>query len=488
MTFFYRSDAAAADDVVAAARSAAQCRGRDQVDVRDSRRARDAVERVVERCGRVDILVNNAGVIRDNPLSAFDDADVADVLDTNVTGVFNVTRAVVPHMIAKRAGRIVNLSSVSGEKGGRGQTNYAASKGAINAFTRALAVELAPRKINVNGVAPGVIETEMSAAVRELAGDEVKSRILLRRFGTAGRGRVRGVVPRLRVRELRDGAGLQCRWRLQDGVTRWRKPKSQRKKSTRSTRPSPRRSPTRWAATSAEVKPDASLIEDLGAESIDFLDMVFRLERAFKVKIPRGKIVENARGTLTEGGVRAQGDRHRRRTRAAQGVPVRGARRALPHADQGEGHSAALHAGDLLQARHRGAAAGDGGGVRRPERRGHGVPDMGDHFAAFSFVDRIHDYTRGRARARRFTIPARLHGVPVVPRRRGRGPARVVGRDGAHRFSRPAGRGARPRDAVPARRASRARRSSSPSSSRAATTRRSPIAAGPTSTARARSS
>ena len=85
------------------------------------------------------------------------------MLDTNVTGVFNVTRAVAPYMISQRRGRIVNLSSVSGEKGGRGQTNYAASKGAINAFTRALAVELAPRKIAVNAVAPGVIDTEMSA-------------------------------------------------------------------------------------------------------------------------------------------------------------------------------------------------------------------------------------------------------------------------------------------------------------------------------------
>jgi len=183
VTFFYRSDAAAAAEAAAAARAAGGEVYSDQVDVRDSRACAAAVERVVERRGGVDILVNNAGVIRDNPLAAFDDADVADVLDTNVTGVFNVTRAVVPHMIAKRSGRIVNLSSVSGEKGGRGQTNYAASKGAINAFTRALAVELAPRKINVNGVAPGVIETEMSAAVREMAGDDVKARILLRRFG-----------------------------------------------------------------------------------------------------------------------------------------------------------------------------------------------------------------------------------------------------------------------------------------------------------------
>ena len=84
------------------------------------------------------------------------------MLDTNVTGTFNMTRAVAPYMISKRRGKIVNISSVSGEKGGRGQTNYAASKGAINAFTKSLAVELAPRDITVNAVAPGVIETEMS--------------------------------------------------------------------------------------------------------------------------------------------------------------------------------------------------------------------------------------------------------------------------------------------------------------------------------------
>ena len=75
--------------------------------------------------------------------------------------------------------------SVAGEKGGRGQTNYAASKGAVNAFTRSLAVELAPRKVRVNAVAPGVIDTEMSQGVREMAGDEAKARILMKRYGTA---------------------------------------------------------------------------------------------------------------------------------------------------------------------------------------------------------------------------------------------------------------------------------------------------------------
>jgi 3-oxoacyl-[acyl-carrier protein] reductase len=184
VTFFYRGNAEAADEVIGAAKTAGKQVAAEQVDVRDAAGCAAAVERVAERCGRIDILVNNAGIIRDNQLAALEDDDVRQVLDTNIGGVFNVTRAVVPHMIVQRAGKIINLSSVSGEKGGRGQTNYAASKGAINAFTRALAVELAPRKITVNAVAPGVIETEMSQDVRDLAGDTVKAKILLKRYGT----------------------------------------------------------------------------------------------------------------------------------------------------------------------------------------------------------------------------------------------------------------------------------------------------------------
>jgi len=183
VTFFYRDNAAAAADVVTAGRARGAAIAALQVDIRDSAACAAAVDSVAERRGRIDILVNNAGITRDNVLTAFDDDDVAAVLNTNVTGVFNVTRAVVPYMTSQRAGTIVNLSSVSGDKGGRGQTNYAASKGAINAFTRALAVELAPRKIRVNAVAPGVIETEMSADVREQSGDEVLNKVLLRRYG-----------------------------------------------------------------------------------------------------------------------------------------------------------------------------------------------------------------------------------------------------------------------------------------------------------------
>jgi 3-oxoacyl-[acyl-carrier protein] reductase len=183
VTFFFRDNAAAADEVVNAARAAGRKVSAEKVDIRDSGACAVAVDRVAERCERIDILVNNAGAIRDNQLAAFDDDDVRVVLETNVSGVFNVTRAVVPHMIVRRSGKIINIGSVSGAKGGRGQTNYAASKGAIDAFTRALAVELAARKITVNCVAPGVIETDMSSDVRELAGDTIKSKILLRRYG-----------------------------------------------------------------------------------------------------------------------------------------------------------------------------------------------------------------------------------------------------------------------------------------------------------------
>jgi 3-oxoacyl-[acyl-carrier protein] reductase len=181
VVFTYRENAAAAAEVVAS--NDGKKISAEAVDVRNAGACAALAEKVFDRTGRIDLLVNNAGVIRDNPLGALEPEDVNVVLATNVEGAFNMTRAVVSFMISRRRGKIINISSVAGEKGGRGQTNYAASKGAINAFTRALAVEVAPRGITVNAVAPGVIETEMSRAVRELAGDQVQSRILLRRIG-----------------------------------------------------------------------------------------------------------------------------------------------------------------------------------------------------------------------------------------------------------------------------------------------------------------
>jgi 3-oxoacyl-[acyl-carrier protein] reductase len=183
VTFLFRAERAAADAVVAAARQRRERVAAEEVDVRDRAAAAAAVERLVERAGRIDVLVNNSGVVRDGLLAALDEGELREVLDTNVSGVFNVTHAVAPHMISRRSGAIVNLSSVAADKGGRGQTGYAASKGAVNALTRSLAVELAPRGIRVNAVAPGIIDTDMSRPVRERAGAEIEARILLRRVG-----------------------------------------------------------------------------------------------------------------------------------------------------------------------------------------------------------------------------------------------------------------------------------------------------------------
>ena len=183
VTFFYEKRKEAAESVQKEARDAGRKVTAVRVDVRD----RDACERAIQdidsRTRAVHVLVNNSGITRDNLLAALSEEEIREVLDTNLIGVFNVTRAVVPIMMAQRAGKIINITSVSGEKGGRGQVNYAASKGGVTAFTKAVAVELAPRRIQVNAVCPGVIETEMSRGVREAAGDQILSRILLKRYG-----------------------------------------------------------------------------------------------------------------------------------------------------------------------------------------------------------------------------------------------------------------------------------------------------------------
>ncbi len=142
------------------------------------------VAAVIEQFGRIDILVNNAGITRDALIMSMSEQEWRDVIETNLGGVFNCTKAVAPQMMFQKRGRIINISSVAGDRGGRGQTNYAASKGGLNAFTRAAAIELAPKNITVNAVAPGVIETEMSQEVMRRAKDLVMNHIPLKRLGT----------------------------------------------------------------------------------------------------------------------------------------------------------------------------------------------------------------------------------------------------------------------------------------------------------------
>jgi 3-oxoacyl-[acyl-carrier protein] reductase len=155
-----------------------------QADVTDPAAAQQCVERVEKEWGPVAILVNNAGVIKDDLFVRMDPEAWAQVLATNLGGTYNFCRAVAYGMMKQRRGRIINVSSVAAEHVNPGQTNYAASKGAINAFTRALAVELASRGVTVNAVAPGFIETDMSAAVRNKAGDLIEKKYIpMKRLG-----------------------------------------------------------------------------------------------------------------------------------------------------------------------------------------------------------------------------------------------------------------------------------------------------------------
>ena len=133
--------------------------------------------------GQLDILVNNAGVIRDTLLLAMSVADWDMVHDVNLRGAFLTTRMGAELMVPRHCGKIINIASVSGIRGGRGQTNYASSKGGLISFTRACAIELAPKGIQVNAVLPGIIETEMSTRARRRAGEALLDRIPAQRFG-----------------------------------------------------------------------------------------------------------------------------------------------------------------------------------------------------------------------------------------------------------------------------------------------------------------
>ncbi len=152
-------------------------------DVTSGESVQKVVDEVVEKWGRIHILVNNAGITRDTLVPRMSDDDWDSVINTNLRGSFLFTRAVTRPMMQARYGRIINISSVSGIMGNPGQANYAASKAGVIGMTRVVAKELASRKITVNAVAPGFIETEMTEALGPMVLDEVKKRVPAKRLG-----------------------------------------------------------------------------------------------------------------------------------------------------------------------------------------------------------------------------------------------------------------------------------------------------------------
>ena len=140
--------------------------------------------KIIEEFGKIDILVNNAGITKYMLLMRMKPEDFKNVIDVNLIGTFNVTKNVIPYMMKRREGKIINISSVVGISGNAGQTNYSSSKAGIIGFTKSLAKEVGSRNILVNAVAPGFIKTQMTDILKEEVKNEISNKIPLKRMGT----------------------------------------------------------------------------------------------------------------------------------------------------------------------------------------------------------------------------------------------------------------------------------------------------------------
>jgi len=176
-------DRAAEETLALVAREGAKAEAH-RIDVSSRTHVEGLFGDVIERWGGVDVLVNNAGITRDTLLMRMSEEDWDTVLSVNLKSVFNCTRSVIQSMIKRRTGSVVNISSVVGQIGNAGQANYAASKAGILGFTRSVAREAAPRGVRVNAVAPGFIDTEMTANLPQKAKDAFMSQIPMGRIGT----------------------------------------------------------------------------------------------------------------------------------------------------------------------------------------------------------------------------------------------------------------------------------------------------------------
>ena len=154
-----------------------------KMNVTDREEVKRVVSEILEKEGQIDILINNAGITKDTLFIRMKDEDWDSVIDTNLNGVYNVTRAVVPAMVKKRSGNIINISSVVGFTGNVGQVNYSATKSALIGFTKSLAKELGGRGIRVNCIAPGYITTDMTEKIPAKIKEELLKSIPLKREG-----------------------------------------------------------------------------------------------------------------------------------------------------------------------------------------------------------------------------------------------------------------------------------------------------------------
>ncbi|MFS0574015.1 3-oxoacyl-[acyl-carrier-protein] reductase [Sporosarcina sp. 179-K 3D1 HS] len=155
-----------------------------QSDVSKSEDVQNFIQAVKDRFGKIDILVNNAGITRDRTFRKLSTEDWNEVIDVNLNSVYHTTSAVIDHMLEQKYGRIINISSIIGQAGGFGQTNYSTSKAGMLGFTKSLALETARSGITVNAICPGFIETEMVGAMPENVLESIVSKVPMKRLGT----------------------------------------------------------------------------------------------------------------------------------------------------------------------------------------------------------------------------------------------------------------------------------------------------------------
>lgn len=184
VVFTYLHNAARAEEVVAAVEAKRQHCLALQADAADYRTTEEVVKRALERFGQIDILVNNAGITRDTLLMRMNEEQWDSVMSDNLKSAFNFCKLVSQHMMHRRTGAIVNISSVVGMFGNAGQCNYAASKGGVIALTKSLAKEIGARGVRVNAIAPGFIQTEMTASMSDSIREQWIQDIALKRAGT----------------------------------------------------------------------------------------------------------------------------------------------------------------------------------------------------------------------------------------------------------------------------------------------------------------
>ncbi len=179
----YSSSSKAADEVVNEAKKLGVSALSLKADVSKNEEIENLVKQVLNDFGSIDILVNNAGITRDNLLIRMSEKDFMDVIDINLKGAFICTKHVAKVMIKQRSGKIINIASVVGVMGNAGQSNYSASKAGLIGFTKSIAKEIASRGINVNAVAPGYIQTDMTASLPDKVKEEFINGIPLKRAG-----------------------------------------------------------------------------------------------------------------------------------------------------------------------------------------------------------------------------------------------------------------------------------------------------------------